>query len=129
MVIITANALYCIVFIHFYSASHSMSLSEALPTTAIDAVSEFTRRSATGNCKRRTCPRSLHGDKSRFRTRDPPVERHRLYQCATTPHNRNYRNLSQVKATASLTTTQSTSFRSVMLLSASERTAVDLGRV
>ena len=27
-----------------------MSLSEALPTTAIDTVSEFTRRSATGNC-------------------------------------------------------------------------------
>ena len=31
--------LYCIVFIHFYSASHSLSLSEALPTTAIDTVS------------------------------------------------------------------------------------------
>jgi len=27
--------LYCIVFIHFYSASHGMSLSEALPTTAL----------------------------------------------------------------------------------------------
>ena len=40
--------LYCIVFIHFYSASHSMSLSEAFPTTAIDTVSEFTRRSTTG---------------------------------------------------------------------------------
>src|SRR6218665_3854413 len=37
--------LYCIVFIHFYSGSHSLSLSEALPTTAIDTVSEFTRRS------------------------------------------------------------------------------------
>ena len=36
----------CIVFIDFYSASHSMSLSEALPPTAIDTVSEFTRRSA-----------------------------------------------------------------------------------
>src|SRR6218665_1036176 len=34
--------LYCIVFIHFYSASHSLSLSEALPTTAVDTVSEFT---------------------------------------------------------------------------------------
>jgi len=43
--------LYCIVFIHFYGASHSMSLSEALQTTAIDTVSEFTSRSATGNCK------------------------------------------------------------------------------
>src|SRR6218665_3622167 len=42
---------YCIVFIHFFSASHSLSLSEALPTTAIDTVSEFTRRSATGNCR------------------------------------------------------------------------------
>ena len=45
------HPLYCIVFIHFYSASHSLSLSEALPTTAIDTVSEFTRRSATGNCR------------------------------------------------------------------------------
>jgi len=27
-----------------------MSLSEALPTTAIDTVSEFTHRCATGNC-------------------------------------------------------------------------------
>src|SRR6218665_1762136 len=35
---------YCIVFIHCYSASNSMSLSEALPTTEIDTVSEFTRR-------------------------------------------------------------------------------------
>jgi len=41
----------CTVFIHFYSASHSMSFSEALPTAAIDTVSEFTRRRATGNCK------------------------------------------------------------------------------
>ena len=31
----TSVVMYCIVFIHFYSASHSMSLSEALPTTAI----------------------------------------------------------------------------------------------
>jgi|SRR6218665_108994 len=37
---------YCIVFIHFYSTSHSMSLSEAT-----DTVSEFTCRSTTGNCK------------------------------------------------------------------------------
>jgi len=33
--------LYFILFIHFYSASHSMSLLEALPTTAIDIVSEL----------------------------------------------------------------------------------------
>src|SRR6218665_3992599 len=46
--LIINQILYCI---HFYSASHSMSLSEALPTTAIDTVLEFTRRSATGNCK------------------------------------------------------------------------------
>src|SRR6218665_1778197 len=39
--------LYCIVFIHFYSAYHSLSLSEMLPTTAIDTVSEFTCRSTT----------------------------------------------------------------------------------
>src|SRR6218665_3025380 len=42
--------LYCIVFIHFYSASRSTCLSEALPITATDTVSEFTRRSVTFNC-------------------------------------------------------------------------------
>src|SRR6218665_1775291 len=36
--------LYCIVFIHFYSSPHGVSLSEALPTTAIDTVSEFYTR-------------------------------------------------------------------------------------
>jgi len=36
-----------------------MNLSEALPTTAIDTVSEFTCQSATDNCKWRTCQRSL----------------------------------------------------------------------
>jgi len=36
---------YCIVFIHFYSAYHSMSFSEELPTTAIDTASEFTHGS------------------------------------------------------------------------------------
>src|SRR6218665_972781 len=51
---------YCIVLNHLNSTSHSMSLSEALPTTAIDTVLEFTLRSATGNSKRRTCPRYLH---------------------------------------------------------------------
>jgi len=33
--------LYCIVFIHFYSASHSLRLSETLPTTAIDTVGVY----------------------------------------------------------------------------------------
>jgi len=46
-----------------------MSLSEALPTRAIDTVSEFTRGSATGNCKWRTCPKSLRGGYSKIRTR------------------------------------------------------------
>src|SRR6218665_1539989 len=41
---------FCIVFIHFYSASHNMNLSEVLPTTAIDIVWEFACRNfATGN--------------------------------------------------------------------------------
>ena len=69
----------CIVFIHFYSTSQGTSLSEALPTTAIDTVFEFTHRSATGNCK--------------WRTRNPLVKRHRLYQCATTPHSDIYRHV------------------------------------
>ena len=33
---------YCILFIHLYSTSHSMSLSEAFPTTAIDTVGVYT---------------------------------------------------------------------------------------
>jgi len=37
--------IFCIVLIHFYRASHRMSLSKALPTIAIHTVSEFTRRS------------------------------------------------------------------------------------
>ena len=48
------NVLHCeivLYYIHFYSASHSLSLSEALLTTAIDTVSEVTRRSARGNCR------------------------------------------------------------------------------
>ena len=59
--VVCVQLLYCIVFIHFYSSSHSLSFLEALPTTAIDTVSEFTRRSATGNCKWRTSPRSIRG--------------------------------------------------------------------
>src|SRR6218665_1060891 len=34
-IVLYCIVLYCIVFIHFYSASHSMSLSVALPTTVI----------------------------------------------------------------------------------------------
>ena len=37
-----ASGLYCVVFIHFHSASNSISLSEALPTTAIDNVGVYT---------------------------------------------------------------------------------------
>src|SRR6218665_1648664 len=36
--------LYCFVFVHLYSASHSTSLSEALPTNSIDTVSDFNTR-------------------------------------------------------------------------------------
>src|SRR6218665_2027110 len=51
-------------FIHsgyFFSASLNplLGYSEALSNTAIDTVSKFTRRSATCNCKWRTCPRSM----------------------------------------------------------------------
>jgi len=51
-------------FIHsgyFYSASSSPLLLRGAPDYSIDTVSKLTRRSATGNCKWRTCPRSLHG--------------------------------------------------------------------
>ena len=36
LIIIHCIILHCIVFIHFYSASHSMNLSEALLTAAIN---------------------------------------------------------------------------------------------
>ena len=52
---------YCIVFTHFYSASLSKSLSEALPTTASILCLELTHQSATGSCEWKTCPRSLCG--------------------------------------------------------------------
>jgi len=51
-------------FIHsgyFYSASSSPLLLRGAPDYSIDTVSELTRRSATGNCEWRICPRSLHG--------------------------------------------------------------------
>jgi len=52
-------------FIHlryFYSASTSPLLcySETLPTQH-GYCAGISRRSATGNCEWRTCPRSLHG--------------------------------------------------------------------
>ena len=43
-IILYCIILYCIELIHFYSASHSLSLSEELPTTATDTVSEFTAK-------------------------------------------------------------------------------------
>jgi len=50
-------------FIHsryFYSASSSPILLRGALYYSIDTVLELTRRSATGNCEWRTCPRSLH---------------------------------------------------------------------
>jgi len=51
-----------------------MSLSEALPTTATDIASEFTHRRARGNCKWRTCPRSLRGGWSGIRIRSKGID-------------------------------------------------------
>jgi len=51
-------------FIHsgyFNSASSSPLLRRGTPTYSIYTASESTRRSATGNNKSRTCPRSLRG--------------------------------------------------------------------
>src|SRR6218665_16319 len=61
--------------VHYYS--------EALPTQH-GYCAGVSRRSATGNCSIRTCPRSLRRGKSGIRTHDLPVERYRLNQCATT---------------------------------------------
>src|SRR6218665_5027 len=48
--------------VHYYS--------EALPTQHGYCVG-VSRRSATGNCERRTCPTSLHGGYSGIRTHHP----------------------------------------------------------
>src|SRR6218665_98371 len=82
---------YALLFIHsghFYSASSSPLLLRSAPGTArIAYFARVSRRSATGNCELRTCPRpGLHGGQSGIRTYDPLVERLRLYQCATTSH-------------------------------------------
>ena len=74
------------IFLIFYSASSSPLLLRGTPNYSIDTVSKLTRRSATGNCEWRTCPRSLHGSWSGIRTRDPPDARHRTYHWATMPH-------------------------------------------
>jgi len=82
---ISSWLLYCIVCIHFYCTSHSLSLSEALPTTAIGTVSEFTRYK---QLQVKDLPKV-----PMWRLEmglDPAVERHRLYQSATTPHNTEY---------------------------------------
>jgi len=59
--------------------------SEALPTQHEYCV-EVSHRSATGNCKWRTYPRSLRGGETGIRTHDLTDERRRLYKWATTPH-------------------------------------------
>jgi len=53
--------MYIYILIHsgfLYGASSSHILIGS-PDYSIDTVSELTRRSATGNCEWRTCPRSL----------------------------------------------------------------------
>src|SRR6218665_171633 len=67
----------CIVFIHFYSASHSTSLSEALPTTAIDTVSEFTCRSGRHLLVKDLPTGRISGGQSGIRTCAPRDGRHR----------------------------------------------------
>ena|SRR6218665_132992 len=57
--------------VHYYS--------EALPTQHGYCVG-VSRRRATGNCERRTCPRSLRDGQSEIRTHDPLDERRKIYQ-------------------------------------------------
>ena len=68
-------------FIHseyFYSASSSPLLLRGAPDYSIDTVSELTCRSATGNCKWSTYPRSFCG----IRTCDLLYTRHWTYHWA-----------------------------------------------
>ena len=48
-IVLYCIVLYCIVFTHFYSASQSMSTSEAPPTTAMTLCRSLHAASATGN--------------------------------------------------------------------------------
>ena len=63
-----------------------MSLSEVLPTTAIDTASEFTHRSAQATVSEGLAQGPYVAARAGFEP-TTPVERHRLYQCATTPRN------------------------------------------
>ena len=70
---------------YLYSASSSTLLLRGAPDYSIDTVSELTRRSATGNCEWRSCPRC--GGWSEIRTCNPPDARHRTYHWATMQSN------------------------------------------
>ena len=63
--ILSGHLLSYLESIHFYSASHSVSLSEALPTTAIYTLSAFERWSARSKYKWRSFPTSSRGELSR----------------------------------------------------------------
>ena len=81
-----SNRFYQHSFIHSHINIHSVdiqaisivtlqvhSYSEVLPTQHKYRVG-VSRQSATGNCQRRTCPRSLRGSHSGIRTHDPSDE-------------------------------------------------------
>jgi len=71
---------------YFSSASSRALLLRGAPNYIFDTLSELTRRCATGNCERRTCPKSLRGGWSRIRTCDPPDASDRIHHWATMPH-------------------------------------------
>ena len=77
--------LYCIVLILFYRASRSICLSEALPTTGIDTVSEFTRRSDR-QLRVKDLPKVPTWRLERDSNPRPFGRRASTHQCATTPH-------------------------------------------
>jgi len=61
--------------------------SEAIPTQQ-KYCAGISRRSATGNCERRTCPRPLRGGYSGSRSHDPSDERRRFIQTAFNNYHR-----------------------------------------
>ena len=82
-------------FTHFYSASHSMTLSEALPTTAIDTVSELTSAKRYGQLQVKDLPnvfmRQLEWDSNPRpcgrNASTPPMCHHapQVYKCSLAP--------------------------------------------
>ena len=80
------NSLYSFIHSgHFDSASSSPLLLRSAPDTARILCRSFTSKRSR-NRELWSLAQGIRGGQSGIRTHEPPVERLRLYQCATTSH-------------------------------------------